>query len=73
MFGWEAVTSTEWLVIDEVCAGRSNGAVADALGISRRTVEAHLRSIYAKVGVSTRMALATAWHDREGTPGNFPT
>src|SRR5205085_10211523 len=32
-FGWEAVTPTEWLVIDDVCAGHSNGAVGGPLGI----------------------------------------
>lgn len=42
----------------EVAAGRSNGAVAELLGVSRRTVEAHLRSIYTKLGVSTRVQLA---------------
>lgn len=63
--GWEALTATEREVVEEVCAGRSNPEVAARLGISRRTVEAHLRSIYAKVGVTTRLALAVAAHERE--------
>jgi DNA-binding CsgD family transcriptional regulator len=62
--GWDALTPTEREVVDEVCGGRSNGQVADRLGISRRTVEAHLRSIYAKLGVSTRLALAVAYRER---------
>ncbi len=49
--GWDSLTPTEWEVVEEVCAGRSNGQVAERLGVSRRTVEAHLRSIYAKLGV----------------------
>ncbi|HUF83144.1 MAG TPA: LuxR C-terminal-related transcriptional regulator, partial [Acidimicrobiia bacterium] len=63
--GWEALTPTEHEVVEEVCGGRSNPQVAERLGISRRTVEAHLRSIYAKLGVSTRLALAVAYRERE--------
>ncbi|MGQ0805250.1 MAG: helix-turn-helix transcriptional regulator [Actinomycetota bacterium] len=59
--GWEALTPTEHEVVEEVCGGRSNPQVAERLGISRRTVEAHLRSVYAKIGVSTRVALAGAY------------
>jgi len=62
--GWDSLTPTEWEVVEEVCAGRSNGQVAERLGVSRRTVEAHLRSIYAKLGVSTRLALAVAQRER---------
>lgn len=62
--GWEALTPTEHEVVEEVCAGRSNPQVAERLGISRRTVEAHLRSIYAKVGVSTRLALSVRYNAR---------
>lgn len=68
MTGWEALTPTEREVVEEVCAGRSNGQVAERLGISRRTVEAHLRSIYAKVGVATRLALALEYKQRADTP-----
>jgi DNA-binding CsgD family transcriptional regulator len=63
--GWEALTPTEHEVVEEVCAGRSNPQVAERLGISRRTVEAHLRSVYAKVGVSTRLALAVAHSEHQ--------
>ncbi len=63
--GWEALTATEWLVVREVAGGVSNGTVAEMLGVSRRTVEAHLRSIYAKLGVSTRVQLALAHATRD--------
>jgi DNA-binding CsgD family transcriptional regulator len=62
--GWEALTPTEHEVVEEVCGGRSNPQVAERLGISRRTVEAHLRSIYSKLGVSTRLALAVSQRER---------
>jgi DNA-binding CsgD family transcriptional regulator len=51
--------------VEEVCGRRSNPQVAERLGISRRTVQAHLRSIYAKVGVSTRLALAVVYREQE--------
>jgi ATP/maltotriose-dependent transcriptional regulator MalT len=41
-----------------VADGATNQAVADALFLSVKTVESHLRNIFAKVGVSSREALA---------------
>ncbi len=41
-----------------VCVGSSNTEIARTLGISIRTVENHLRSIYAKAGVGSRTQLA---------------
>jgi DNA-binding CsgD family transcriptional regulator len=63
--GWDALTPTELEVVDEVCGGRSNSEVALRLGVSRRTVEAHLRSVYRKLDVKTRLALAVASTERE--------
>jgi len=67
--GWDALTATEEEVVEEVCRGQSNSQVAARLGISRRTVEAHLRSIYMKVGVSSRLALAVERHERAEVTG----
>lgn len=44
-------------VVKLVCGGNSNATIAGQLGISVRTVENHLRSIYAKVGVASRTQL----------------
>ncbi len=41
-----------------VADGATNQAVADALFLSVKTVESHLRNIFAKTGVSSREALA---------------
>ena len=39
-----------------VAGGLTNREIADRLGISPRTIDAHLRSIYGKIGVSCRSA-----------------
>lgn len=57
-FGWESLTATESEIVAHVGRGLSNGEIAARLHISRRTVESHLAHVYAKVGVSSRSALA---------------
>jgi DNA-binding CsgD family transcriptional regulator len=51
------LTIRECEVVDALRAGHNNPSMAHALGISVRTVENHLRSIFAKVGVSSRTQL----------------
>jgi DNA-binding CsgD family transcriptional regulator len=53
-----SLTSREIEVADAVAIGLSNKQVAESLGISVRTVENHLRSIFAKCNVASRTALA---------------
>lgn len=65
MSGWDALTTAELEVVERVCSGLSNPDVASGLGISRRTVEAHLRSIFTKLAVRTRLELVVAAHQRE--------
>lgn len=55
------LTGREQEVGDLVCLGHNSTVVARQLGITRRTVENHLRSIYAKVGVNSRTQLAARW------------
>ncbi len=40
-----------------ICAGQSNATIASQLGIALRTVENHLRSVYAKTSVNSRTQL----------------
>ena len=47
-------------VLRLVAGGRTNRAIAAALGISEKTVARHLSNIFVKLGVSSRTA-ATAW------------
>lgn len=53
-----ALTSREREVLDLVATGASNAAVAEALVVSPGTVKKHLDNIYAKLGVSSRIAAA---------------
>jgi DNA-binding CsgD family transcriptional regulator len=43
-----------------VVAGRTNREVAEQLFLSPKTIEAHLRNVYAKLGVRSRVELARA-------------
>lgn len=48
------LTIRERQVLDGLSAGRSNTAVADALGLSVKTVSNHVSSVFAKLGVASR-------------------
>ena len=52
------LTAREAEVARRVCAGMGNAGIGRELGIALRTVENHLRAIYAKAGVSNRTQLA---------------
>ncbi len=51
------LSSREQEVVKLLLEGKSNKLIASALGISGSTVEFHLKNIYAKVQVSSRMEL----------------
>lgn len=45
-------------VVDHVLQGKSNKQIAFQLGITERTVEFHLKNVYTKLGIGSRMELA---------------
>lgn len=51
------LTDREAEVVSRIAAGKCNASLSQELGISLRTGENHLRSIYRKVGVSSRTQL----------------
>lgn len=57
------LSSREREVARAVTCGLSNKEIAARMSISVRTVENHLRSIFAKIGVSTRTRLAAKLRD----------
>lgn len=52
------LTPRELAITAKVASGRSNKEVGQEFSISERTVKHHLTSIFAKVGVSSRLELA---------------
>jgi DNA-binding CsgD family transcriptional regulator len=57
MSEFSALTNREGEVVKLLLQGKSNKLIAAALGISNRTVEFHLKNIYAKYQVSSRIEL----------------
>jgi CRP-like cAMP-binding protein len=55
---WDALTPAEQQVARLVAEGLTNGAVAERLFLSRHTVESHLKHIFTKLGIRSRVALA---------------
>lgn len=56
--GLDVLSQREWQVAELAAGGRTNRAIAAALYLSEKTVERHLSSAYAKLGVPSRAALA---------------
>jgi DNA-binding NarL/FixJ family response regulator len=53
-----ALTARELEVLRLLAEGLSNKAIADALGVSPRTINFHLDNLYAKLGVTSRTEAA---------------
>lgn len=64
--GWRALTAAELAVAEAISAGHTNRGAGRALGISSNTVATHLRSVFAKLDIQSRVQLANAWHARRG-------
>jgi len=58
--GPDALTSAEWRVCRQAAEGQTNREVAQALFVTEKTVERHLSSAYAKLGIRSRFQLAAA-------------
>jgi DNA-binding CsgD family transcriptional regulator len=57
-FGWGSLTGTERSVIELVAQGLTNREAGERLFLSHHTVGYHLRSIFYKLGVHSRVELA---------------
>lgn len=55
--GWDALTSAEAIVAQLASEGKTNRQIAETLFISPHTVNTHLRHIFDKLGVSSRISL----------------
>ena len=61
--GRDALTPSELRVAELAAAGRTNRQIAQTLFVTQRTVENHLTSAYAKLGITARPDLAGALSD----------
>jgi DNA-binding CsgD family transcriptional regulator len=67
-FGWDSLTDTERSVADLVARGLSNRQVATHLFLSRHTVGSHLRRIFRKLEITSRVELTrlVVLHHQDG-------
>jgi DNA-binding CsgD family transcriptional regulator len=64
--GWASLTPTELRVVELIGTGYTNRSAAEALSVSTNTVNTHLRAVFRKLGVKSRVQLTIAW--REANP-----
>ncbi|GAB2710954.1 helix-turn-helix transcriptional regulator [Kitasatospora kifunensis] len=57
--GWDSVTATEHIVAQHVAEGCSNPEIGGRMRISPRTVGSHVSSLLRKLGLTSRVELAT--------------
>jgi DNA-binding NarL/FixJ family response regulator len=62
--GLNALTASELRVAELAAAGQSNPEIAQALYVTRKTVETHLGHVYRKLGIAGRGKLAGAMAGR---------
>jgi predicted ATPase/class 3 adenylate cyclase/DNA-binding CsgD family transcriptional regulator len=65
--GWASLTPSELQVVRLVAEGLSNPKIGERLFISRRTVQTHLKHVFAKLGVTSRAELASEATRRQGS------
>jgi DNA-binding CsgD family transcriptional regulator len=64
--GWDSLTDTERSTSELVVQGLTNQQIADQLFISVHTVAFHLRQVYRKLGINSRVELARVTLQRSG-------
>jgi DNA-binding CsgD family transcriptional regulator len=57
-FGWDSLSAAQLGIAELVAGGLTNGQVAARLYVSRHTVDFHLRQIFAKLSIESRVELA---------------
>ena len=64
--GWHSLTPTEHSVAGLVAEGLTNPQIGDRLYVSRRTVQAHLGHVFAKLDIASRAQLAALVAEHRG-------
>jgi ATP/maltotriose-dependent transcriptional regulator MalT len=58
--GWDSLTPSEERIVALVAEGLTTPQIANRLNVSRDTVKTHLRHVFWKLGMTSRVTLATA-------------
>jgi len=64
-FGWSSLRESELGIAQLVAEGLTNREIASRLFMSAHTVDFHLRQIYRKLGISSRVELTRRFIDSE--------
>ncbi len=65
----QALSNREIEIAEQLLEGKSNKMIAQSLGITERTVEFHLKNIYEKYQVNSRVELILLLGNPTGKPG----
>jgi sigma-54 dependent transcriptional regulator, acetoin dehydrogenase operon transcriptional activator AcoR len=65
-FGWESLSENEVSLAELIADGLTNREAAARLFLSRYTIDSHLRQIYQKLGIHSRVDLARIATERGG-------
>ena len=71
--GWAAMTKSELAIAQLVANGLTNRQVAERLFLSPHTVNTHLREVFAKLGVNSRVDLTRLATERGGELAHRPS
>jgi DNA-binding CsgD family transcriptional regulator len=63
--GWTAITGSELAVARLVAEGMTNREAAERLFVSPHTVNSHLRHVFTKLGINSRVELARLARDHD--------
>lgn len=66
VYGWDSLTDTERSVAGQVAEGLTNRQVAGRMFLSPHTIDFHLRQIFRKLDISSRVELARHLVERDG-------
>jgi DNA-binding CsgD family transcriptional regulator len=64
--GWTSLTDSELAVVRLVVAGQTNRQIAAQLFLSANTISSHLRRVFSKLGISSRVELVRLFVAHQG-------